>query len=119
MLDAYDARRPIRAVAYPVQAIRLGNGPVLLALGGEVVVDYALRAAREFPGVPLIVAGFSNDVRDYIPSERSLRESGDEAERKMMERGRPGLFEEDIEETIFASVRRVLERVGVKAARER
>jgi hypothetical protein len=37
----------------------------------------------------------------------------------MMERGRPGLFEEDIEETIFASVRRVLERVGVKAARER
>ncbi len=47
MLRAYDERRPIRRTPYPVQAIRLGKGLTLLALGGEVVVDYALRTKKE------------------------------------------------------------------------
>ena len=31
-----------------MQAIRFGKDLTLLALGGEVVVDYALRAKREY-----------------------------------------------------------------------
>ncbi len=114
MLAAYDARSPIRSVPYPVQAIRFGDGPVLLALGGEVVVDYSLRARREFPKAKLIVAGYSNDVMCYIPSVRILREGGYEANHSMIYYGQPGPFDEEVEETIFATVGKVLSRVGVK-----
>ncbi len=112
VLDAYGERRPMRGVAYPVQAVRFGNGPVLLALGGEVVVEYSLRVRREFPGVPLIVTGYSNDVMGYVASGS---EDDEEAGRKAIEYGLPGPFAGDTEEAIWATARRVLGRVGVRA----
>ncbi len=114
MLKAYDERRPVRRVSYPVQAVRFNNDLTLLALGGEVVVDYALRAKREFPAERLVVAGYSNDVMCYIPSLRVLREGGYEANDSMIYYGQPGPFAEDVEETVFATIRRVLRRVGAK-----
>ncbi len=114
MLAAYARRSPIRSVPYPVHAIRLGRGPALLALGGEVVVDYSLRAKREYAGEDLIVAGYSNDVMCYIPSVRILREGGYEADRSMVYYGMPGPFEESVEETIFATIRQVMRRIGVE-----
>src|SRR6476620_13855 len=41
---------------------RAPAGFTLVALGGEVVVDYALRLAREYPSLRMWVAGYSNDV---------------------------------------------------------
>jgi hypothetical protein len=114
MLAAYDARHPVRSVPYPVQAIRFGPGPVLLALGGEVVVDYSLRAKKEYANQKLIVAGYSNDVMCYIPSVRILREGGYEAEGSMPYYGMPGPFHEDVEQTIFDTIGQVMARVGVK-----
>jgi hypothetical protein len=116
-LEAYGQRRAPRSVAYPVQAVRLGRDLTLVALGGEVVVDYALRAKREFPGERLVVAGYSNDVMCYIPSRRILQEGGYEAERSMVYYGQPAPFTSEVEETVFAAIRQVLGRVGVKAAR--
>ncbi|HUG69824.1 MAG TPA: neutral/alkaline non-lysosomal ceramidase N-terminal domain-containing protein [Pirellulaceae bacterium] len=68
--------------AYPVQVIRFGDDLVLIALGTEVVVDYALRLKSELstPEGPAIwVAGYSNVYSGYIPSERVLLEGGYEA----------------------------------------
>ena len=49
----------------------------MIALGGEVVVDYSLRLKRELGGPGSVwVAGYSNDVLGYIPNERVLREGG-------------------------------------------
>lgn len=117
MLKAYDERRPIRQVAYPVQAVRLDRSLTLLTLGGEVVVDYARRAKREFPNERLIVAGYSNDVMCYIPSLRVLREGGYEADHSMIYYGQPGPFAEDVEETIFGTIRQVMRRVGARPGR--
>ena len=114
MLAAYDEGRPVRQTPYPVQAIRLGGDLTLLALGGEPVVDYALRVKRELAGENLIVAGYCNDVMCYIPSRRVQREGGYEAVDNMIYYGQPGPFAETVEETIFAAVRRVAERVGLR-----
>lgn len=111
MLEAYDRGQPVRHLAYPVQAVTLGGDFTLLALGGEVVVDYALRAAREFPRPGLIVAGYCNDVACYIPSRRVLAEGGYEAVDSMIYYGQPGPFAPDVEERIFDAVREVLRRV--------
>jgi hypothetical protein len=115
MLKAYDERRPVRTTPYPVQAIRFAKGPAILALGGEVVVDYDLRVKREYAG-PLIVAGYSNDVMCYIPSKRVLGEGGYEAVDSMIYYGQPGPFADDVEERIFTEIGKTLKRVGVRPA---
>lgn len=62
---------------YPVQVWQFGSYR-LIALGGEVVVDYVLRL-RKLLGPDTWVAGYTNDVMAYIPSHRVWQEGGYEA----------------------------------------
>lgn len=87
-------------------------GFTLVALGGEVVVDYALRVAREYPERRMWVAGYSNDVFGYVPSLRVLREGGYEGGDAMIYYGRPGPFTEQVEDLIVGEVRRLLGAAG-------
>jgi neutral ceramidase len=112
MLKALDAGRKIDTVEYPVEAIRFGRSLTLIALGGEVVVDYDLRLKREHPGEPIVVAGYSNDVMSYIPSRRVLREGGYEANDSMIYYAQPGPYADDVEERIVTAVNRALREVG-------
>jgi hypothetical protein len=112
MIEAIDSGHPVRHVAYPVQAVRFGQDLTLLALGGEVVVDYDLRAKHEYPGEHLIVAGYSNAVMGYIPSERVLREGGYEAVDNLIYYGRPGPFAPGVEERVFDAIHKAMKRVG-------
>jgi len=114
VLTAYDRGEPPRQIRYPVQAVRFDKDLTFLAMGGEVVVDYSLRAKREFPGENLVVAGYCNDVMCYIPSLRVLREGGYEGADSMAPYGRPGPFAENVEETIFRAVHDVMQQVGAK-----
>jgi hypothetical protein len=112
LMDAIIAREGHLPAAQPapVQVWGFGSDLTLAALGGEVVVDYALRLARELPG-PAWVAGYSNDVFGYVPSARVLREGGYEGADAMIYYGRPGPFTEAVEELIVGEVRRL---AGVK-----
>jgi neutral ceramidase len=112
MIDAIDSGHPVRDVSYPVQAIRFGRDLTLLALGGEVVVDYDLRAKREYPGEPLMVAGYSNAVMGYIPSERILREGGYEAVDNLIYYGQPGPFAPGVEARVFDAIHQAMKKVG-------
>jgi len=107
MLERYDRGQPIQSVQYPVQAIRFDKLTVV-ALGGEVVVDFALRLKREFPNTPLIVAGYSNVVMSYIPSERVLNEGGYEGEEAMIYYGLPGKYAPGVEDRIVTAVHEVV-----------
>jgi hypothetical protein len=64
--------------SYPILAWRLGDEQIWIALGGEVVVDYALRFKREL-GASTWITGYANDVMAYIPSRRVQEEGGYEA----------------------------------------
>jgi neutral ceramidase len=103
-----------RPVHYPVQAVRFGTSLTLVALGGEVVVDYALRIAREFPKARIIVAGYSNDVMAYIPTAAILKEGGYEPVGSMKYYELPSPFASDVEDRVMAGVRQVLRRVGLR-----
>ena len=101
----------------PVQVWRLGSTApgqstpsdlTLIAIGGEVVVDYATRLVREYPGRRLWIAGYSNDVFGYLPSQRVLREGGYEGGDAMIYYGRPGPFADNVEEIIIGEVRRLV-----------
>jgi neutral ceramidase len=114
MLRGYDEGHPLRRISYPVQAIRLGKDFTVLALGGEVVVEYALRGKKEFPGENLVVAGYSNEVACYIPSLAVMKGGGYEPEFSQIYYGYPGPFTDDIEETVFTAIHKVMARVGAK-----
>ncbi|MFB3826141.1 MAG: neutral/alkaline non-lysosomal ceramidase N-terminal domain-containing protein [Bryobacteraceae bacterium] len=111
-LAFYDQRRPLRSYPYPVQAIAIGKDFTLLALGGEVVVDYSLRAKKTFGDKNLVVAGYSNDVMAYIPSARVLKEGGYEANDSMTYYGMPGPWQDDVEDRVFGAIEKVMKRVG-------
>ena len=101
----------MKQVNYPVQAVRFEKGFTLITLGGEVVVDYALKFTSQYPKERLMVAGYSNDVMCYIPSLRILREGGYEGGDSMKWYNLDAPFAEDVEERVTASVAAVMERV--------
>jgi hypothetical protein len=110
---ARDGRLPV-AQPDPVQVWFIGPDLTLVALGGEVVVDYALRLTREHPQRRMWVAGCSNDVFGYVPSLRVLREGGYEGADAMIYYARPGPFAEQVEELIVREVRRLMLRNGAR-----
>jgi hypothetical protein len=66
-----------RSYPYPVQAWLLGD-QLWFALGGEVVVDWALDLKARY-GQKTWITAYANDVMAYIPSERVQKEGGYEA----------------------------------------
>jgi hypothetical protein len=89
--------------SYPIQAWQLGN-LTFLTLGGEVVVDYALRFRRQYGFDNLWVAGYTNDVFAYIPTVRVLEEGGYEGGGAMIPYGQPAPFTPAVEELIAQKV---------------
>ena len=98
------------AYPYPVQMWRLGDLQIT-ALGGEVVVDYALRLKSELTGTTNWIGGYCNDVMAYIPSARVLKEGGYEGESAMIYYGLPTKWSADVEEHIVRTVKELAEEV--------
>jgi hypothetical protein len=115
MIEAIDAGRPIRTeLPYAVQAFALGDGLTLLALSGEVVVDYAIRLQAELGGEGrnLWIAAYANDVMGYIPSVRVLREGGYEAGEAFYGSTYPTPWAEDVEAIVVKSATAMVNQVG-------
>jgi hypothetical protein len=96
---------------YPVHAWRLGDDTLVIGLGAEAVVDYALRFKRAY-GPGTWVCGYVDDMIAYIPSHRVWNEGGYEGGSNLYEYGRPALrWAGDIEDRIGATVERLVKRV--------
>lgn len=112
LLAEFDKHGKVReSYPYPVQVLQFGGDLTLVTLGGEVVVDYSLRLKRELGGNPIWVAGYSNDVMAYIPSERVLKEGGYEGVGAMNYTNLPSAWRPGIEERIVGAVREIAERL--------
>ncbi len=95
---------------YPVQVWQFGHALKIIFLGGEVVVDYALRLKAQHGWETTWVAGYSNDVFAYIPSLRVLKEGGYEGGGAMELDDFPGPFHPAVEEIIVEKVNELVER---------
>jgi hypothetical protein len=114
MLKLYDQGHAPRSLQYPVQALRFDKGFTLVALGGEVVIDYDLWLRQRYPDERLMVAGYSNDVAAYIPSARVLNEGGYEAVDSMIYYGQPGPFSPEMESRLHDAIQTAMRRAGRK-----
>jgi putative membrane-bound dehydrogenase-like protein len=104
----------------PIQSWRFGNEFAMVFLGGEVVVDYALRIKQEFgtdPAAPeagkietpLWVTAYANDIFGYVASERVRGEGGYEVDGSMIYYNQPGRWSTGTEEVVMRRVKEVLE----------
>ncbi len=129
LLKQIDGGTPLsQTYPYPVSVWSIGDDVQFVTLGGEVVVDYAIRLKSELDGTATWVAGYANDVMAYIPSRRVLAEGGYEGGGAMVYYGRPTIWSPEIENDIANEVHRQVEslatpdtaksgaEVGVKAA---
>jgi hypothetical protein len=111
-LQEVEAGKPLSPTyPYPVGTWRIGNDVMFVTLGGEVVVDFALRLKAELgdknvKGTNIWVAGFTNDVMAYIPSERVLKEGGYEGGGAMIYYGLPTVWASGVEGAVVREVHR-------------
>ncbi len=96
---------------YMVEAWRFGGGLTLIALSGELTVDYALKFKALYGHDTTWIAGYSNDVFGYIPSLRVWKEGGYEGGEAFRFSTFPGRLAPDIEDRITAAVERVVAAV--------
>jgi hypothetical protein len=108
------ARGESLATSYPaaVQVLRFGNSLTLIAMSGEVVVDYDYRLKRELPNERLWNAAYCNDVFAYVPSMRILTEGGYEADASIIYYGLPTRFAPAVEDTLIHKVLELVKRTG-------
>jgi hypothetical protein len=90
--------------------MRLG-GLALVAISGEVVVDYALAIKRQH-GENTWVAGCTDVVFGYLPSRRILREGGYEGGGAMLYYVRPGPFDDTVEDRVLGRIDELMARTA-------
>jgi hypothetical protein len=108
MLGLLAQKQPLpTSYPYPIQAWKLGKDQRWIALGGEVVVDYAIKLKAQY-GKQTWVAGYANDVMSYIPSRRVWDEGGYE-QGAFEVYGMPAKgWTADVEEKVLHGVEQVL-----------
>jgi hypothetical protein len=113
LLKKVDAGEKFAATyPYPLHAWRLGKKTLILGMGAETVVDYALRFKAEF-GHGTWVCGYTDDMISYIPSRRVWAEGGYEGGPNLFEYGRPALrWTGDIEDRIAEAVHKLVKSVS-------
>ncbi len=113
MLKKLDAGEKFEAAyPYPLHAWRLGKEMLVIGMGAETVIDYALRFKAKY-GPGAWVCGYADDMISYIPSRRVWLEGGYEGGSNLYEYGRPALrWAGDIEERIAGAVDQLVQSVG-------
>ena len=112
MIAQLDAGQSLRtSYMYPVQVWNLGGLP-LVALAGEIVVDYAIHA-KNILGPRCFVMGYSNILVSYIPTAAIIREGGYEGGGAQLMYGMPNKWREDIETRIVETISAVAKQAGL------
>jgi len=96
----------------PIQSWQFGDQLTMIFLGGEVVVDYALRLKRQLERSDLWVTAYANDVMGYVASERMIAEGGYEYDRSGVYYGLPGTWASGSEDLLVSRVLEMLESRG-------
>ncbi|MBD1420891.1 hypothetical protein [Sphingobacterium chuzhouense] len=93
---------------YPIQIWNFGDQLVMINMGGEVVVDYAIRLKRELGADRLWINAYSNDASCYIASKRVIKEGGYEVDDSMYWYDKPSRLSEEVEEVIVEAIRELI-----------
>ena len=95
---------------YPIGVWRLGSELAWITLGGEVVVDYALRLKRELKSDAVWATAYANDVFGYVASERMRDEGGYEVDFSMIYYNQPGRWAKGTEDILIKRIHELVQQ---------
>ncbi len=95
---------PLTHYTAPVALVQFGEDLTLVALPGEVVVDYRYAVEKAIGPLNLWVVAYTNDYYGYLPSPRVLEEGGYETRGLF---SGEGWFSAATSEALIAAVRRL------------
>ncbi|MCA9140058.1 MAG: neutral/alkaline non-lysosomal ceramidase N-terminal domain-containing protein [Planctomycetales bacterium] len=96
----------------PIQSWKFGDQLTMVFLGGEVVVDYAIRLKKTFDDPQLWVTAYANDVMGYVASERMRAEGGYEYDRSGIYYSLPGPWASGSEDLLIQRVEDLVRKQG-------
>ena len=102
-------KEPREYPAYPVEVWDVG-GQKIVALGGEIVVGYAVELKRRY-GYDVFVMGYCNDVMNYMPTPELWDRGTYEGNYAHFAFGLPTRWRRDVMYTILSEVARLMESV--------
>jgi hypothetical protein len=111
MLD--NGETPPGEYTCPIMVWQFGDDLTLVALPGEVVIDYLLMLEKALGPNQLWVIAYSNDVFGYLPSARVLEEGGYET--RGLYAGGAGYFAASAQDVVVSYVRQLAHQAGRKA----
>jgi hypothetical protein len=103
---------PPSEYACPFTVWQFGEDLTLVALPGEVVIDYLLLLEKALGPNQLWVIAYSNDVFGYLPSARVLEEGGYET--RGLYAGGAGYFAPEAEDVVVSKVVELARQAGRK-----
>jgi neutral ceramidase len=89
-------------IPFEVQTLSIGSAFALVALSGEISVEYALRLQKDLtPNFHhAIICAYANHIIGYVPAKRQIPEGGYEVWANQYHLKRPGPYVETTEDTI-------------------
>jgi hypothetical protein len=113
--ESYNARRMLQALdggetlpttySAPLAVWQFGDDLTLVALSGEVVVDYVTLLREQFPAERLWIAAYCNEVFGYLPSRRILKEGGYET--RGLAGDAIGFFSPDVQDLVVQQIKQL------------
>lgn len=94
----------------PIAVWQFGRDLTLVALPGEVVVDYASLIEQAIGPLQLWLSAYNNDVFGYLPSARVIAEGGYET--RGVGHGGPGFFSPQAQDAVVAKVKELAAKAG-------
>jgi hypothetical protein len=104
MLKHYDQNDMPTSLPVYVQTINLGNWK-LIGFSRETTSEYSVRAKEFWPGQMVSVAGYTNDVSSYLPTQMHIRKQNYEGLGSFFWYGMPNTFPTTVDHTIFSFIK--------------
>jgi neutral ceramidase len=99
--------QPVRVVPIEVQSLTFGWDLAIVAMAGEMSVEYGLRLKKELAAnyASVIPLGYANAIIGYVPVDRQLSEGGYEVIMNQRALLRTGAFEEGTEGRVIQAAK--------------
>ena len=111
MLEALDKGEKLPThYRAPIAVWQFGTDLTLVALAGEVVVDYAQLIERAIGPLQLWLTAYNNDVFGYLPSARVIEDGGYET--RGVIHGGPGFFAPQAQDAVVSKVKELAAKAG-------
>ncbi|MEN6315536.1 MAG: neutral/alkaline non-lysosomal ceramidase N-terminal domain-containing protein [Clostridiaceae bacterium] len=108
ILDKIEKGEAIKQVDYNLGIIRLAANLKMITLEGEVCNDYGVWIRESASSVHVMIAGYANGHKSYLPTKQILRDGGYEATMTYCWAGYPGPYAEAVQDIVLKAAKEEL-----------